>query len=142
MLDPMPVQHVQRTPMIEEKTAKRKNPVRRERLNKDWPIKVYTYDCWPQEKPPQALWDTAHEMRRLWNDLTAIFRMILADDVRDEAGKPLLSKEESAVLWAPINTKPLREIAKQRNKKLDAGCGGGDTLMKYGPRDGYRIINR
>ena len=68
--------------------------------------------------------------------------MILADDVRDEAGKPLLSKEESAVLWAPINTKPLREIAKQRNKKLDAGCGGGDTPMKYGPRDGYRIINR
>src|SRR5262249_19788210 len=35
MLDPMPFQHMQRTPMIEEKTAKRKNRVRRERLNKD-----------------------------------------------------------------------------------------------------------
>jgi hypothetical protein len=108
--------------MIEEKTAKRINPARRERLNKGWPIKVYTYDCWPQEKPPQALWDTAHEMRRLWNDFTAIFRKILADDEKDEAGKPLLSKEERAILWAPINTKPLREIAKQRKEKLDAGC--------------------
>jgi hypothetical protein len=108
--------------MIDEKTAKRKSPIRRGRLNKDWPIKVYTYDCWPQEKPPQALWDTAHEMRRLWNDFTAIFRKILADDKKDEAGKPLLSKEERAILWAPINTKPLREIAKQRKEKLDAGC--------------------
>jgi hypothetical protein len=108
--------------MIEEKTAKRINPARRERLNKGWPIKVYTYDCWPQEKPPQALWDTAHEIRRQWNDFTAIFRKIITDDKKDEAGKPLLSKEERAILWAPINTKPLREIAKQRKEKLDAGC--------------------
>src|SRR5262249_4234478 len=43
-------------------------------------------------------------------------------DKKDEAGKPLLSKEERKILWAPINTKPLREIAKQRKEQLDAGC--------------------
>ena len=62
----------------------RKNLARRERLNKDWPIKVYTYACWPQGTIPSALWDTAHEMRRLWNDFTAIFRDILSKDLKDE----------------------------------------------------------
>jgi len=107
---------------ISKKPERRKNPARRERLNKDWPIKVHNYRCSPNEKPPQALWDTAHEMRRLWNDLTAVFRKILAEDKKDEDGKPLLSKEERANLWAPINVKPLREIAKQRKDKLDIGC--------------------
>src|SRR6266508_1921564 len=103
----------------------RKNLARRERLNKDWPIKVYTYACWPQGTIPSALWDTAHEMRRLWNDFTAIFRDILGKDLKDELGKPLLSKQERAILWAPINTTPLREIAKQRKDRLDAGAGEG-----------------
>jgi len=103
----------------------RKNLARRERLNKDWPIKVYTYACWPQGTIPSALWDTAHEMRRLWNDFTAIFRDILSKDLKDELGKPLLSKQERAILWAPINTKPLREIAKQRKDELDAGTREG-----------------
>lgn len=102
--------------------TKRKNLARRDRLNKDWPIKVYNYDCWPVEKPPQALWDTAHEMRRLWNEFTAIFRKIVEDDKKDDAGKPILPKEERAILWAPLNTKPLREIAKLRKDKLDSGC--------------------
>jgi hypothetical protein len=90
--------------MIEGKTAKHINPARRERLNKGWPIKVYTYDCWPQEKPPQALLDTAHEMRRLWNEFTAIFRQILADDKKDEAGKPLLSERnlDDVILYADL----------------------------------------
>src|SRR5262244_1806127 len=93
-----------------EKISQRKNIARRERLNKDWPIKVYTYDCWPQEKPPKALWDTAHEMRRLWIDFTEIFRKVLEQDKKDDTGKPLLSKEERAILWAPINTKPRQKL--------------------------------
>jgi hypothetical protein len=52
----------------------------------------------------------------------ALFRKVLEQDKKDDTGKPLLSKEERAILWAPINTKPLREIAKERKEKLDAGC--------------------
>jgi hypothetical protein len=101
---------------------RRGNLARRERLNKDWLFKVCAYRCSPREKPPQALWDTAHEIRRLWNDFTEIFHKILKEDKQDEDGKPLLSKERRATLWASINIKPLREIAKKRKDKLDIGC--------------------
>ncbi len=107
---------------ISKKPERRKNFARRERLNKDWPFKVYPYRCMLREKPPQALWDTAREMRRLWNDFTETFHKILKEDKKDEDGKPLLSKEQRATLWASINIKPLREIAKKRKDKLDIGC--------------------
>lgn len=108
--------------MTEVQLPKRKNLARRPRLNGDWPIKVYVYDCWPQEKPPQELWDTAHEMRRLWNEFTAIFRGVLAKDAKDEAGKPSLSKEERRAVWSALDVKQLREAAKAHGDKLDSYC--------------------
>ena len=74
--------------------TKSKNPARRERLHPDWPVKVQVYRCWPLcaashfyrvegcpdclDAIPQDLWDTAHKMRRLWNEFTALLRDILA----------------------------------------------------------------
>ncbi len=101
----------------------KKNPARprRERINKDWPIKVQTYDCWPQ-KIPKDLWDCVHAMRRLWNDFTAIFKHALTADKKDEEGKPLLSKDERRAVWAPLDTKQLREVAKGYSEQLDSYC--------------------
>jgi hypothetical protein len=105
-------------------TAKgdRKNFARRERLHKDWPIEVRAYQCWPIGDLPVELWDTAHEMRRLWNAFVFLFRDALKADIKDEAGKPLLSKEERAKVWAPINLYNLREVGQQRKEKLDHSC--------------------
>src|SRR6266542_6514416 len=58
------------------KDNRKKNP-RRERLHKDWPIKVPVYPCWPLGEPPVEMWDTAHEMRRLWNAFVFLFRVAL-----------------------------------------------------------------
>src|SRR5215813_14426810 len=100
----------------------RKKTARRERLHKDWPIKVLVYTCWPLGEPPVELWDTAHEIRRLWNAFVFLFRDALGADVKDEAGKPLLSKEERAKVWAPINMNNLREVGKGWKEKLDRAC--------------------
>jgi len=100
----------------------RKKTPRRERLHKDWPIKVLVYPCWPIGEPPVELWDTAHEMRRLWNAFASLFRDALEADVKDEAGKPSLSKEDRAKVWAPINMNNLREVGKGWKEKLDQAC--------------------
>jgi len=100
----------------------RKNTVRRERLNKEWPFIVHVYPCWPIEEIPRELWDTAHEMRRLWNDFVFLFRDASAADLKDETGKPLLPKDERAKVWARINLPNLREVGKRRKDALDQAC--------------------
>lgn len=130
---------------IEPKT-KPKNLARRERLNPDWPIRIYTYDCWvvteaPPEvwgtpiaerlrerrermagKPPQELWDTAKLMQSLWNELCAEFQKASAADLKDESGKSLLSKEERKAIYAPLDLKPLRAIAQRYAGQLPSDC--------------------
>lgn len=108
--------------LVLEQKPKKKNPARRERLNKEWPFKIYSYDAFPQKPPPKALWDTAHGMKRLWNDLTAKFKSVSDRDLKDEEKKPLLSKEDRKILWGELNLKELREHGKTYSDQLDAAC--------------------
>ncbi len=98
-------------------TTNSRNLARRPRLNEDWPISSYSFDCWPQEKPPDSLWETAHQMRRLWNDLTAIFVRARELDTRDDSGSPLHSKEERAAIYYPFQQ---RKSARSANNEAYA----------------------
>lgn len=107
--------------MIEAK-PKPKNLARRVRLNPDWPITVFVFDCWPQGAIPQSLWDTARMMQQLWNELCAVFDAASAADVKGEDGKPALSKDERKAIYAGLDLKPLREIAKRYGGLIPAEC--------------------
>lgn len=109
--------------MIElELKPKPKNLARRERLNPDWPITIYTFDCWPLAPMPQHLWDTARLMQSLWNELCVEFEKASAADLKDENGKAQLGKEERKAVYAPLDLKPLRAIAQRYGGQLPSEC--------------------
>jgi hypothetical protein len=109
-----------------EAKPKRKNLARRERLNPDWPISIYKWDCWPMGadgKPcamPDHLWQTAHLMRQLWNDLCDVFERASALDTRDEDGKPARPKEERAALYFPFGQRKTAETEKNAKRYATA----------------------
>lgn len=106
-----------------EPKNKPKNLARRERLNPDWPIRIFTYDCWPiGGELPQELWNTARLMQSLWNELCIEFQKASAADLKDDNGKSLLSKEERKAAYAPLDLKPLRAIAKRYNGQIPSDC--------------------
>lgn len=123
------------TPMTTtQPTPKRRNLARRPRLNPDWPIYIYKWDCWPVthdgqiQKMPDALWKTAKLMQSLWNDYCALFQKVGDLDKKTEDGIPLLAKEERAALWFWI-TNAKTERTEQNAERYDLAVQlWGDVL--------------
>jgi hypothetical protein len=105
-----------------QKNRHGKNRARRDRLHMDWPISVIAWRCWLTSEVPQDLWDTAKLMQQLWNDLCEAFDTAVAQDVKGDDGKPLLSKDERKAVYAPLELKALREIGKRYNGLLPSDC--------------------
>lgn len=88
--------------MLTAEQAPRKNLPRRERLNPDWPIAVFSFRAWPLAKPPQSLWDTARAMQALWNECVALFDRASTLDLKSEDNEPLRPKDERRAVWLPF----------------------------------------
>lgn len=84
----------------------------RERLRPDWPITAYKFWASPVGELPKALWDQAHAMRRLWNQLVLLRLKCVEETSRLWDEDPVIA--EAARLRA--ETPPDAEAPKRRPK--------------------------
>ena len=88
----------------------RKNPARRERLNKEWPFIVHVYPCWPIEEIPSANMRSDASAKSMQPSATRRCPIDGGADVCD-VGPP----DKWMTMFVPI------------------GCGGFDRLLHFRP---------